>query len=92
MLPAARPTPLQPEDRSRPGPAPQRPLRPQPHPELGPGVGGSSTCTSGGLARASGMAPAPPRRHHAPCVRARVAATCPGLTCVRGGAAGMGGA
>lgn len=60
MLPAARPTPRQPGNRAQPGLDPQRPLRPQPHPELGPGVGGSSTCTSGGLARASGMAPASP--------------------------------
>lgn len=60
MLPAARPTPRQPGNRAQPGLDPQRPLRPHPHPELGPGVGGSSTCTSGGLARASGMAPASP--------------------------------
>lgn len=58
--PAALPTPRQPGGRARPGLAPQRSRRPRPHPKLGPGVGGSGTCTSGGLARASGMAPASP--------------------------------
>lgn len=93
MWPAARPThPRQPKGHARPGPAPQQPQQSPPHPELGPGIGGSSTCTSGSLARASGMTPAPPGRHHAPYGRVRVAATCPGPNCVRGGAAGRGGA